>query len=153
MNKRERTYGRLFLRNIDQRCADGGREDHISMTLFLEDLGGGLGSVECSIKIDSHDVTPLFTGVILGGNIGRDSGVDYNDVKLSEIIGDLLNDTLDLLLLSDIGLVRGSFNIVGRCDLAGDGVGLFGSIVDQRDLFISSWSQSKVITNISTSFS
>lgn len=80
MEKGQYTYSNLFLWNIHQCCADGGREDDISVTLLLEYLRSRLSSIKSSIEINFHDITPVFSSVILGGDIRSDSRVDYDDV-------------------------------------------------------------------------
>jgi hypothetical protein len=103
--------------------------------LLLEDLGCRLRSVEGAVEVDSHDLAPLLRAILLRGLVGRHAGVGDNDVQLAKLLGDLLNDSLDVGLVAHVGLVCGRADIVGGCDLCGDVDCLLRCTVDDGDLF------------------
>lgn len=124
----------MLLWDIDQIRTDGGREDNISMALYLEYPAGSLGRVESTIKIDPHDLAPLIGGVVLGGDIRDNPRVDDHDIKFPEILHDLLHNRLDLRLDGHIGFVRCRAYVVSRCNLGCNCIGGMGCMIDQSDL-------------------
>jgi len=83
------------------------------MTLLLEDTRSSLGRVECTVKINLHDLAPLAGSIVFGGNASCDARVGDENVELSKIFGNLLNNGLDMFLFGDVGLVRGCAHV---CD-------------------------------------
>ena len=81
------THCSLLLGNVDQACADGSRDDQVSVSLRFEDLGGGLCCVKDSVKIRSHHFLVLLDGEVLGSIMMGDSGVGDDNVQFAKILG------------------------------------------------------------------
>lgn len=96
------------------------------MTLLLEDACCSLSRVEGTVEVDLHDLAPLTGSIVFGGNAGCNAGVRDENVKLSKVRGYLLDNSLDLFLVGDVGLVRSCAHVVRGRDLGSGGIGRLG---------------------------
>lgn len=112
-------------------------ENDIPVSLLLENSPRRLRRVERPVQVHVDDIAPLVSLVILGGDVGGDARIGDDDVELPKVGSDALDYMFDVRLVRDVGLIGCRADVVGRRDLGGDGVGVFGGIVDQGDLPIS----------------
>lgn len=75
--------------------------------------GGGLADEEGTGDVDVHDTAELVSRVVLGvDKVGDASGV-HDDVDVAELSNNRLEDLLNALLITHIGLEEASLDTVG----------------------------------------
>lgn len=108
----------LRLGPVDNGSGHGGDEHHGSAGALLDHVsGGGLGHQEGSVKVDVDDSSELVCGVLSCVNkVSNTGGVDHN-VDGPEIVHNSVDDLVDGLLVSDVGLVELGLHSVGLVQL------------------------------------
>lgn len=102
----------LLLREVGDEAAHARRDDEGAGLSLAEVEADGAGAVEGAVQVGVDDLVPGLDGGVQDAGVGGPAGVGDEDVDAAEILDDVVDQLLDVAVVTDVALVGFGFDAV-----------------------------------------